>query len=613
MFDWHFPLTYAMNDLVLETTIARGRTTGMGDDEDDNMSAWSGSQWRTNFACVDLNQLWAAAIPLGIEDNSDEDTTTAIDSTGSSPTFDTIQHDQIVDTEQGEEIIFQPQNRPTPSPPRPDANLKTKVSLPKQQQHSTKKQTLRTSSRLCTTVQYIKYAYSGVLLAFSILMVSAAIFEKQTTATADTNTHPVLAFVVFWCLILWLALMEGGLNAMVGLKPIDKALYASSHPLALKCTTLAHKGDNLERFIVGRQFLDLMCVFLTNFMVSAVDDAAVLGLPSGVLCDTFLGAGLAVILVTIVIGQLVSQINAAHCMLDFINNWVMVATTYAALTLENSGLLHATYLVRILVSKLAGRPIKSSEGDEHSLRRRVWFWTRVLLSTTLLAFAFAVTVAALFDGNTTMWDGVPAPASIFLLVALIGIVGNMEGLQIALFAVVHLDGAELSKHPVAHRNCQLTFRGTNLQAFLVGRQILQTIIMFMIARITTLDIQNEEENVFGVSNGLQQFFNTGLLGALISTIIASLSWRIIASSFPIAFLSNPFGNITIRFCLFIENTGVCAVSWVIAAVHKKLARLQVDEVYVGTAAERSAAAHLHKEDTAGGGDLEGCTSSDSSH
>jgi len=86
-------------------------------------------------------------------------------------------------------------------------------------------------------------------------------------------------------------------------------------------------------------------------------------------------------------------------------------------------------------------------------------------------------------------------------------VGMMEGMQIALFAVVNLPEEERSRHPIAHKNCQLTFTGTNLQAFLIGRQICVTMCMFVVARITSVavdtDVEDGSQNIFGVSDGLQ--------------------------------------------------------------------------------------------------------------
>ena len=88
--------------------------------------------------------------------------------------------------------------------------------------------------------------------------------------------------------------------------------------------------------------------------------------------------------------------------------------------------------------------------------------------------------------------------------------------------------------------------------------------MFIVARITSVDVEtnddDESDNIFGVSNGVQNFFNTGLLGAIITTIVGSLIWRIIASSFPVIFLSNPLVYLIIRLCLLLEASGVCSAS-----------------------------------------------------
>jgi Silicon transporter len=181
-----------------------------------------------------------------------------------------------------------------------------------------------------------------------------------------------------------------------------------------------------------------------------------------------------------------------------------------------------------------------------------------------------------------MWAGVPEAVSAIIFFVLMCFVGMMEGLQIALFAVVNMSAEELeSKSSIAFKNYQLTFRGENLQVFLIGRQICVTICMFVIARITTLAVKvGEHPNIFGVSDGVQTFFNTGLLGALITTIVASLAWRVIASSFPIAFLSNPLVYIIIRICLLLEASGICSSAWVLARYHKPIVNYQPDSVHL---------------------------------
>jgi hypothetical protein len=370
---------------------------------------------------------------------------------------------------------------------------------------------------------------------------------------------------------------------MVGLQPIDQAHYATTHPRTLRCTNVAHKGDNIERFIVGRQYLDLSIVFLTSFMVSTTEDASVFGLPA-IVNDIFLGSDLAVILCTIVFGQLIAQINSASAMLDFMNNWVMVVTTYVALFVESSGILHAVYLVQILFSKIAGKTIETKE-PEKTLLQKILFWFRVLMSLGVSIFAIVVFCTALFGGNTPVREAIPSSVSILSLLLLLVLGGFMEALQIAFFAVKHVPTAQVQANARASRNLDIIFRQDKLQAFLVGRQIAQTVIMFLIARIITVEMKGGASNLFGVSDGVQAVFNSGVLNALVSTIFASLSWRVTANTFPMLFLSNPVSIWIIRLCLVVEGTGVCDAAWIFAKIHLYVVRYRSDDEYLGKAEE----------------------------
>mmetsp|Transcript_5187 Transcript_5187/g.3639 ORF Transcript_5187/g.3639 Transcript_5187/m.3639 type:complete len:83 (-) Transcript_5187:14-262(-) len=82
----------------------------------------------------------------------------------------------------------------------------------------------------------------------------------------------------------------------------------------------------MDRFIIGRQFLVVLVIFLINACGSASPGADPFGLPK-IWNDIFLENGIAMMMTTIVIGQLTSQVNAAVCMLDFINNYLMLFTT----------------------------------------------------------------------------------------------------------------------------------------------------------------------------------------------------------------------------------------------------------------------------------------------
>jgi hypothetical protein len=63
------------------------------------------------------------------------------------------------------------------------------------------------------------------------------------------------------------------------------------------------------------------------------------------------------------------------------------------------------HLVQIIFSKItAGNPIESKESPRNAIQN-VFFWSRVLMKCAALGYAFAVTLALLFQGKTTMWAG----------------------------------------------------------------------------------------------------------------------------------------------------------------------------------------------------------------
>merc|ERR1712106_517996 len=187
---------------------------------------------------------------------------------------------------------------------------------------------------------------------------------------------------------------------------MGRELYKDSHSIAYKCSKIAHKGDSLDRYLLGRQFMVVMVVFTVNMSGGPLEGAEIWGFPSVVL-NIFLTSGLSMILFTCMVGQLNSQVNASHHMLDYLNNWFGLFTLYFANFVEFTGLLHASYVVQLLVGQLAGQPIESNDGPRSGFAS-FFFWFPCLFSFTILGFCIAVTMVALFSGKTTMWEGVPA-------------------------------------------------------------------------------------------------------------------------------------------------------------------------------------------------------------
>jgi len=438
-----------------------------------------------------------------------------------------------------------------------------------------------------------KDIYSTALLIFCTVVVSGVIFDRNTWVSQDA--HPWVAYITLWVALAWLSMVEGGQAALVGLPPVNMDLYKDSHPTTHKIMTIINKGDTLDRYLMGRQFMVLALVFVENMCGHAKDSSIpVLGMPI-IVNKLLLDTGLGMFFMTAMIGKISAQVNASRCMLDYVNCWFAYFTMQTGRLIEVSGLLHCCYPIQMFFAYASGKPLESKEEPRTGIQS-VFFWVRVLISTAILAFSLAVTLKALFLGQTTMWDGVNPILSVFLFFAFMSIVGMLEGMQIAYFAVARMTKEEASGTPWAKRTADVLFAkdGRNIPAFMIGRQMCVTLCFFIIARVTS--VTKGEANIFGVSNGLQAFFKTGLLGAFITTTIASIAWQLVASAFPMAFMSSPIGFILLKFCLFLEWTGLCQGSWVVALVQRRIIGYKRDEVYIGTAEERAANAEKTKED-----------------
>ena len=138
----------------------------------------------------------------------------------------------------------------------------------------------------------------------------------------------------------------------------------------------------------------------------------------------------------------------------------------------------------------------------------------------------------------------------------------------------------MSGYKIAKKTRQLAFTsGASLQSLLVGRQISMTICFFIAARMTTLNVDPElNQNIYNVSNGTQEFFNTGLLGAIIISVFGILIWRIIAAVAPLTFLSNPLIYFIVRLCHALEGSGLFSASWIVAYLYRKITCLRTDEM-----------------------------------
>lgn len=108
-------------------------------------------------------------------------------------------------------------------------------------------------------------------------------------------------------------------------------------------------------------------------------------------------------------------------------------------------------------------------------------------------------------GHTLSMGNAPGYVSVILVFIFMMIIGMYEGLQIALVALARVDLAALrEKNPVAANNCHLTF-GSNLESFLIGRQMFVTVFVVSQWDSRILSNANHMHNI--VSNVILLFLS----------------------------------------------------------------------------------------------------------
>lgn len=245
------------------------------------------------------------------------------------------------------------------------------------------------SSKLVSDVVHgLKYTFSGLLLAFSVAVVMTGKQEGKTLPRAGS-------IVLFWILIVYLASVEGCQNCLVGLQTTKPEEYEATHRISRISTRIAHLPGNIEKFIMGRQLLVVVVVFSINLLGSTSNGCSSSFTTPDIITEILCSSGLALIFVTIMLGQLTSQIISTTCMLDFVNNYVMVFTTYLSIAIEFSGILHNVHLLRLLFDTYVVRKVPNVEDKREGAFTKMFFWGRVLAS--LLALGLVLTRCSRYD------------------------------------------------------------------------------------------------------------------------------------------------------------------------------------------------------------------------
>lgn len=203
-----------------------------------------------------------------------------------------------------------------------------------------------------TIPDYLRFVFSFCLLIFSGVVTCYAIWAQKTSMWKVVPGW--VSLIIFIMVLFLLGVMEGLQIALVELKRQEPESYKNSHPKAYRLGQYAMKGDNVERFLMGRQVFVVCCVFFAAKLTTIhgnSESGFLFYVPDWVQA-LFLETGLLACVVVVILAQLMPQIVASLYPTQFLELMVMRPAYWACIILEASGVTHICWVLAWLMSKM---------------------------------------------------------------------------------------------------------------------------------------------------------------------------------------------------------------------------------------------------------------------
>jgi len=416
--------------------------------------------------------------------------------------------------------------------------------------------------------------WGSALLGFSVFFVMAGIGDRVNNPPWKVEDgHWFLELVLFWLMLSWIAMLEGCQISVVGLQCYDTEEFKDSHPRAYACCKLVHHGANVERFLVGRQFL----LLFNGFMASRIGGGtAIDNMHIGTwkwatpFTQFFYSNNVLLMIVIVALGQLPTQLVAADKMLGFLDlpfgHYYFVIMP--CLIVESLGFTHSSYLLKDLLCWISG--IDQSKADPaKAMNKNALHWFKCFFSVFCVCFSGTFIIKGLAKSQTPAttgagWEKLPGGAAVVVSLFFIFMLASAEGIQVSIIALATVpEESYRDRAPLAHRTAELGVR--RMSAFLAGRQFLTAMNMVLLARVTSY-AGDDGELLEGGDWGMGTFFNqyllqTGFLGAILVVNVAQLASQVTASLFPIPVINNYFMYWLLNLMLFVEMSGIVNACW----------------------------------------------------
>ena len=417
---------------------------------------------------------------------------------------------------------------------------------------------------LQTVLKYVKYFFSSVLTVTYLVYIMWGIWTNEAVLPGPSVLH----FLIFCFCLTLVAYLEGLQVAILNCEHVDPGDKEESHPRAFKLMTSVRQGNNVERFLVGRQFFTIFVMTLMA-QVTSFPDISHLNIPD-VVWFIFISTGLPGAMVVTTIGSLQPQLLAAKDPWNFLNLRGSYATLMLCYALEWTGICtHFAWMLIALLRQTLFRTDLSPKSKNHEMttKDKAFDILKYIMSFCVLSMYFLYLMFGMWTGESLLsQSGLPGVVVFVCFSCCILFLAMLEGLQVGILVRENKDPGENNfetTHPRAHALMKRATHEKNVRRFLIGRQFFVIFVVFLINQCTIFpDIEQ-----FGV-NSILWFFviQLGLPTALNVLCFGQLPAQLLANQDPMLFMNRPGPRFTLEVCLFTEMTGIAHFSWVVTSL-----------------------------------------------
>lgn len=408
---------------------------------------------------------------------------------------------------------------------------------------------------------YLKYIVSSGLTLTYVVYILWGIWTNQAVLPGP----PIAHFLIFLFCMTLVAYLEGLQVAILAVEHTDPEKYRETHPRAYELITSVKRGNNVEKFLVGRQFFT---VFVMTLMaqVTSFPNISSLGIPP-VIWFIFIQTGLPGAMVVTTIGSLQPQLLAAKDPWKFMNLYGSCATLYLCYGLEFTGI--CTHFAWMLITILRNTVfITDQKPKKHqrevTLQSQLIEAAKYVVSTCVILTYMTYLMWGIWTGQAVL--PVPHIAVFIVFCCCILFLAHLEGLQVAILVAEAKDPEPYAQsYPRAYSLMKRATYEKNVRRFLIGRQFFVIFVVFLINQCTIFP----EISKLGINNGVWfVFVQLGFPTALNILCFAQLPAQLLGNQDPWLFMNRYGPRFTLEVCLFTEMTGLAHFSWVATSFSK---------------------------------------------